>query len=233
MALGGDIITSAVAATGRVRVAALAEDFRASAQAVAHALGGEPVVATTLRPATRSQAIRAAEAIADAPLVWADDNYCLARAHFSAHLINRELGVANGPQDAAYAALAFVESDGGSRLANRWTYHVAPAMRVDDELIVFDPATAARPITSAEWMSSIGATRAPVLRPTYPLEREAILGEPARRGLKFWSKPQAPIIGYRSVPHEDRIRTLEGWMKSTWSRVEQAGQVPEWPAAVG
>lgn len=216
-----------------MRLSSLVSDYRAANAAFVQQLpAGAPVPALLLRDSSRADVVRAAEAIADSPLVWADDGFCAARAHLGAFLINTTLGSGQaGPTDAAIAGRA-MQRMGSTPLAGRWQYHVAPAMRQGDDLLVFDPVSMDRPVPIDEWRAAMGATRPPQLLPVFESKIEYAGRAPLSllEKARLRSRP-ASAPGVSIVPNA-AIDRFSSWMNSTWHTVREQGVVPAWPQGV-
>ncbi len=139
----------------RMRLDAAADGLRAT---VVRASGnGVNPHGTPIRVSSRQDVLAASEQVAAAPVVWTDDGWCMGRAMIGAHLVNERLGwQAAGASDAARAGIA-LQVAGDRLLADRWTFHVAPAMRTPDGTVVLDPVLADRPVSLGAWQARMGA----------------------------------------------------------------------------
>jgi hypothetical protein len=112
----------------------------------------------TLVNASRGAAIRVAEIVAEAPVVWADDGNCFARSIVAAYAVNRLLRAGTsgfGDRLAAAVAMKPFES----------SFHSAPAAYVEGRLIVFDPLLNGGPTLLDEWEAPFGSASVRLMSP--------------------------------------------------------------------
>jgi hypothetical protein len=107
---------------------------------------------------SRAAAIRAAEIVAEAPVVWADDGNCFPRSIVAAYAVNRLLraGISGfGDRLAAGVAMKPFES----------SFHSAPAAYVEGRFIVFDPLLNDGPIPLDDWEAPFGPASVRLMSP--------------------------------------------------------------------